>query len=415
VQYPNLFKPLKIGKVEIKNRVAMAPMNVHFSDFGGYVSDLDKCYYGARAKNEVGLICFGCVLSSRRAADQQDLMIHHLYESTHMGGMHDIAEALHTWGAKVFIQLSPGFGRQQRHNRQPYWAPSPVTMDPKLLSSSKPKALQNWAGLGPKSNITGPPREMTKEDIKQDAEDFVRAADMAISAGFDGIEVHSPHGYLFHQFFSPRSNKRTDEYGGSFENRTRYFAEIMQALKKAFGNSVPIMPRLNGNDHIDGGLTAEECRQICKLAEDLGADAIHLSNGCFEAFTYMIPDKENTALIEDQGKKLKQVIKIPIITPSIHDPELADKLIGEGETDMVSLGRQLLADPEWAKKAKEGKASEIVRCDRDFFCFVSLFQEGRIRCIKNPNLGREHFMPEYWPQRTIAKVPETLKRLYKKE
>jgi len=326
-----------------------------------------------------------------------------------------MAETIHHFGAKSFIQLSPGFGRQQRYWRTPlYSASGGIPMDAEKVFESTPDALKPYLSVKPdkmKAPFTDVPREMTIAEIKQDIEDYIKAADLAIVAGFDGIEVHSPHGYLLHQFLSPRTNKRTDIYGGSLENRARFLIEIITGLRQGFGPDLPISVRLSGAEHVEGGITPEDMRKYAKLAEQAGANCIHLSDGCFEAFRYFFPQEENVHILEEQGKKLKNVVDVPIISFSIHDPELAEKAISEGQTDMISMGRQLLADPEWPNKVKEGRVKDIVRCQRDFACLAALYREGGIRCIMNPNLGRERYMPEYWPQRRSARIPETLARV----
>lgn len=417
MEFKKLFEPIKIGPVEIKNRIALAPMNVHMANADGSISEQELCYYAARAKGGIGLIFYGCVLSSKRAWEQHGLMIDSLFDpGRHANGAGEMAETIHSFGAKAFIQLSPGFGRQQRYWRTPlYSASAGIPMDKELTDSNMPESLKPFMQIRPKPRalLSPVPRAMTISDIKQDIADFVDAAELAIQAGFDGIEIHSPHGYLLHQFLSPRTNKRTDMYGGSIENRARFLTEIITALREEYGPDLPVGCRISGAEHIPGGFTEEDMREYAKLVEKAGANFINLSDGCYEALKYFFPEKENTHILEEQGKKLKSVVNIPIISFSIHDPEVAEKAIAEGQTDMISSGRQMLADPEWANKVKEGRIKDIVRCQRDSSCLISLWREGAIRCIMNPNLGRERYMPEYWPTRRSVKIPETLARVKK--
>lgn len=418
MEFKNLFSPIKIGPVEIKNRFVLAPMNVHMANADGSVSEQELCYYAARAKGGVGLIVYGCVLSSRRAWEQHGLMIDSLFDpGRHATGACDMAETIHHFGAKVFIQLSPGFGRQQRYWRTPlYSASAGIPMDTKLSEASMPECLKPFSGVKMtkmRPALSNVPREMKVWEIKQDIEDYVKAADLAIMAGFDGIELHSPHGYLLHQFLSPRTNKRTDEYGGSHENRVRFITDIIKSLRTEFGPDLPISVRLSGAEHVEGGITPEDMREYAKLVEKAGANVIHLSDGCFEAFKYFFPEKDNVHILEEQGKKLKSAIKIPIISFSIHDAELGERAIAEGQTDMISAGRQFLADPDWPNKVKEGKIKEVTRCVRCFACLMALYREGGIRCMVNPDLGRERYMQEYWPTKRTVRIPETLARVRK--
>jgi dimethylglycine catabolism A len=216
---------------------------------------------------------------------------------------------------------------------------------------------------------------------------------------------------LIHQFISPRTNKRTDEYGGSPEKRNRFLVDIITGIRKEFGPDLPVSVRLSGAEHVAGGITPEDMRESAKFCEKAGANVIHLSDGCHEAANYFLPDRDNLHILEEQGRKLKAAVEIPIISFSIHDPELAEKAIAEGQTDMISNGRAFLADPEWPNKVKEGRLKEIVKCQRDLACEVNMQRGTGLRCILNPNLGRERYMPEYRPQKRSARIPETLARV----
>ncbi|MFC1970567.1 hypothetical protein ACFLV0_01325 [Chloroflexota bacterium] len=411
MEFKKLFEPIKIGSVEIKNRIAMSPMNVHYSQ-NGYVTEQDICFNAARAKGGAGLIITGATLPSKRAADQQDMMIHYIYKATHVTGMADLTETIHHFGAKVFVQFSPGFGRQQRNCNTQSWAPSPIPypLDAQKTADNYPEVLKGYAPLWVKRPPIIP-REMTIDEIKQDQEDIIKAVDLALLAGFDGIHLHACHGYLIFQFLSPCTNIRTDQYGGSLENRARYLVEMVAKIRREFGSTLPIQVRLSGAEHMDGGLTEEDSREIAKMTVAAGADSIFLSDGCKENYKYLYPEKDNLHILEEQGKKLRDAAKVPIISFGIHGPELCEKAVSDGQVDMVGLGRSLLADPEWPNKVREGRIDEIVHCKRDDFCVVSVAMEGGIRCSSNPNLGRERYMPEYWPTKRMAKVPEVLRRI----
>ncbi len=408
--FEHLFEPIKIGPIEIKNRIVQAPMNVHMSDGKGYVSDQEICFHYARAKGGVGLIVLACVLTSPFAAANQKMMILHLFDGTHARGMEELVNAVHSAGAKIFVQLSPGFGRQARAAWTNVRAPSPIPLNEKLMAENQPKELKAYIKFLPKGSHEIP-RQMTIEEIVQEEDNLVKGARLAVVAGFDGIELHSCHGYLMYQFLSPRTNKRNDLYGGSFENRLRFLVSTLTKIRGEFGLDLPIAVRLSGAEHVDGGLTAEDTREIAKIAVQAGANCIDLSDGCYEAFKYISPAEDNVHILEEQGRKLRQVVKVPIISPSIHDPLLAEKAIAEGQTDMIGMSRQLLADPEWANKVNENRIGEIVRCRRDDFCMFCVMAEGAVHCTQNPNCGRERFMPKYQPQKIVSAVPETLKRI----
>ncbi len=389
MEFKKLFEPIKIGPVEIPNRIALIPMNIHFSECNGYTGDEYTCFFTARARGGTGLLFYGAVLASQRAAEQQGLLIPYCFDVAHMHGLGNLTDAVHSFGSKIFIQLSPGFGRQQRHSRKPGWAPSLVQLDKNIYFGNRPRVSQKFTKVHPEWLPSIVAREMTVEDIQEDIREFVMGTELALFSGFDGIEIHTAHGYLLHQFFTPRINKRTDQYGGSLENRTRYLVELLQALRKKFGPYVPLLVRLSGSEHLPGGLTEDDIRAIARIAIDNGVDAIDLTDGTNEAQKWMTPERDHVHILEEQGKKLKKVIgNKPIISPSIHNPYLAEQAIANGDTDMIGLGRQLLADPEWPNKVREGRIKDIVRCNRDNYCYIYMYREVGTRGDRNPLLGK---------------------------
>ena len=420
-QYPVLFEPIMIGNCEIKNRIVMAPMNVLFSmDNLGYANDQMVAYYCARAKGGTGLIITEAVMGTKLASKFPYTTNPHLFNTTHIPGLEEITEAVHDCGAKVFVQLSIGFGRQGHSpDHEPPPAPSPVpyrhdadflklipkgfmeriNSSPSLLDSRIPSVLQ-----------ADMPREMTREEIKSEIKEFGRSCVLAMMAGFDGIELHAPHGYLEHQFLSPRSNKRTDEYGGSLENRMRFLIEVYEEARGMVGDKTPIGIRLSGDEHMPGGIGHDELKQVVKKVGEMGIDYVHLSDGSYEALKYFFPDEDNLHLLEEaQGFKSQLPENVPVISVSIHDPALAAQAIEEGKCDMISLGRQMLADPAWASKVREGK--KFRKCLRCNDCLVRTAMSLPVRCRLNPKLGKEKYIAECWPPkrlrgRDIVNIPD---------
>jgi len=413
--YDHLFAPIKIGPVEIKNRIAMAPMNSQ-GDKDGHPTLQYTCYFNARALGGFGMMTTGSILTSREAFEEYPLVPYLFPGSFNAGYWYDFVEGVHSMdtGVKLFAQLSPGFGRQT--GRQNVRGASPVPFKREDLYHSIQKQSYAWTKywINDWSNhLLGTPREMTIEEIQKAQRGFLRSAAMAILAGFDGIEIHGPHGYLLHQFLSPRSNQRKDEYGGSLKNRARFLLELTSKCRELFGNAVPIVVRVSGAEYSEGGNTPENVRQICIWVEEAGADAISLSNGTgYDSREFAPVARDNTILLEAQGKKLKQVIKIPVITTGLHTPEVAAKAVNDGETDIIALGRQAMADPEWPNKVKEGRINEITRCTHDMFCLAmgNMGAQVGTRCTANPNYGKEQYNPKYWPKPMKGQIPETLKR-----
>ncbi len=255
------------------------------------------------------------------------------------------------------------------------------------------------------------PREMTTEEIKSEIEQFARSSMLAVIAGFDGIELHAPHGYLEHQFLSPRSNKRTDEYGGSLENRMRIVVELYEKVRETIGTAVPVGIRLSGDEHMPDGIHHDELKQVVNRLGELGVDYVHLSDGSYEALKYFFPDEDNLHLLEEAaGFKSQLPENIPVVSVSIHDPETANQAIMDGKADMISLGRQMLADPDWANKAKAGeKYRKCLRCND---CLMRTAAGLAARCRVNRDLGREKYMPEYWRpsrptgQKVVPEIPD---------
>ncbi len=409
--HAELFEPITIGDVEIKNRIVMAPMNTLFSMNNlGYVNEQIMAYYAARARGGTGLIISECVLGTRMASRFPYTSNLHLYDCTHVPGLEDMVETIHAFGAKTFIQLSIGFGRQG-HNADHEAPPAPSAIPYETMLEMLPKKMLKTIEENPHllhENLPSManadmPREMTREEIKSEIEEFGRSCALAVLAGFDGIELHAPHGYLEHQFLSPRSNHRTDEYGGSLENRMRFVIEIYEKVRETIGNAIPVGIRLSGDEHMPDGIHHDELKVVVRRLGELGIDYVHLSSGSYEATKYFFPDEDGTMCDEAAGFRSVLPDHVPVITPSIHDPELAAQAIREGKTDLVSLGRQLLIDPAWANKVRAGE--KFRKCTRCCECLIRTVGGLPVRCLHNRDLGREKYMPEYWrPTRPKAQL-----------
>ena len=187
-------------------------------------------------------------------------------------------------------------------------------------------------------------------------------------AGFDGLEIHAPHGYLEHQFLSPRSNKRTDDYGGSLENRMRFLLECYDSARAAVGDAIPIGVRLSGDEHMPDGIHHDEMKVVVKTLGERGIDYVHMSDGSYEALKHFFPEKDGTMI--EPAESFKSVLPkgVPVICASIHDPAKSAAAIREGRIDMVSLGRQMLADPDYANKVQAGE--KVDKCSRCCECLL---------------------------------------------
>ncbi len=404
-KYKELFKPIKIGNVEIKNRIAMSPMCTSFGTHDGYVTEQFKAYYAARAKGGVGLILSGPVtvvdFQAKRHCNKPLLF----YNYSHIPGMSEIAEIIHYFGAKTILQMGSGAGRQAKRAGMEdptldIISASHVTY--RILPESIPKksadmyAKRGWPPPMAANMVGEIPRPATLEEIEMQEDGYANTAAMARIAGFDGVEIHHAHGYFGYSFLSPRLNLRTDHYGGSLENRTRFMRNSLLKSKQKAGKDFVIGFRISIDELMPGGLTHEEVKQICMQMESLGADFINLSTGCYDRWDSLFPDEDGTML--DGAASIKKVVSIPVITPSVHNPDMAEEAIKAGKTDIISLGRGLLADPAWANKVAQGKKPvKCIRCN--FGCLRRLLETGEaIRCEVNPELGFEQYNPEYFPK-----------------
>jgi len=414
--FEKLFEPIKIKDVKVKNRTVMAPMNMVYSTQHGYATQQDIANLARRAKGGFGLIVTGAVIATKLSAPHvwhRNLL---LYDESFIPGLSMVAQGCQALGAKVAIQLSIGFGRSGHalDGTQPY-APSAIPNETPV--EMIPKGIVEFMAGAPglmEQPMYAIPREMTIEEILSEEKEFAQACRRAVIAGFDIIEIHAPHGYLEHEFLSARSNKRTDLYGGSLVNRMRFLREVTESALEAVKDAIPVGIRMSAADHMPEGFTLDEAKEAMKMCQDLGVAYLHLSDGSHEALKYFFPDslEEVEQHLLQEAKSIKEVISIPVITPSLHDPAAAEKAIKNGATDMISLGRQALADPDWPNKAKEGKADKIKRCKRDCMCLITASAGLYARCTVNPELGFEQYDPDLFPKRRPgAIIPPGVRKL----
>ena len=389
-KYKALFQPITIGKVKVKNRIAMAPLATHQATHDGYVTDQMKAWFAARAKGGTGLIISGPVNTNPMDAATIRCFNACLYDWRHKKGMSELAEIVHAFGAKMFAQLVAGLGRQG-FSPAPSAIPSetpPEMLPQKALKEHEKQGMRFWYLDRMHGRV---PPVLSINEIIEREDYWANAVLLAQQCGFDGVELHFAHGHLVHQFLSPRSNKRDDIYGGSFENRTRFLRNIVSKAREKVGRDYCVGFRISGEEHMPEGLTHDEVRKICQQMEEL-VDFIHLSDGTYEALKYTFPDEDGTML--KYAESLKKVLRIPVITPSIHNPDMAAQAVQDGKTDIVSLGRALIVDPDWANKVAQGKRP--IRCIRcDIACLRFISDDLPTRCFINPRAGLEEYMPEY--------------------
>lgn len=392
MSYESLFQPIKINGVEIKNRIVMSPMLLNDAYPAGYVSEQSKALFAARAKGGVGLVILGGTAHTKWAWETATYSNSFRMDiDDTLSGFSELVDRVHAFDAKIFCQLMQSFGRvgsSKRYGVQP----ESCTAEPLVAAEDAfPEGLRIPGG-----HAWEIPRELPTSEIIEIEDASADSATRIVAAGFDGMEIACHLSYLAASFLSPLVNKRTDLYGGSFQNRMRFLLNTVRKIRDKIGPDFPMGIKLICNEHVEGGLTAEESAEIAKVLEKEGMGYVALADGCYQSLKFANPAEDGTLLKHGELQAFKKKLKIPIMAHSYHDPDIAEKVVAERKTDMVVLGRQLLADPDWANKVKDGKVSEITRCDRDNFCLLRLFLGLPVRCKLNPNLGRERYMPEYW-------------------
>ena len=408
-RYPHLFSEGRIGRLTLRNRVVMAPMGVLMSNLDGTVSERLIDYCEERAKNGVAMIVTGIcrvndltgAAAPRQVALSRDIHIEPFARAARRIQRHGtrLVAQLHHPGRQNLSLMMYGWPLIQRIGAR--W-PGQVSRVFEILAPRALKLVERYGGPAVACAYRRQrTRALTGFEIRGLVKDFVRAARRAQLAGLDGVMLHGTHGYLIQQFLSTRTNKRTDEYGGSFENRLRFIREIIRGIREACGPGFPLLARLSVDEfyrcigETDRGIELEEGVRIARALELEGVDAIDVSSGTYETLNWWL---EPTTFAPGWRKHLavavKQEVDIPVIAANlVRSPEQAEEQLAAGTQDFVALGRPLLADPEWVAKVRDGREAEIKRCIMCCHCFESLLEKAArcqiLECSLNPRLGRE--------------------------
>ncbi len=417
MSYNMLFSPMKIGNVEIKNRIVMAPMCMGFGQYNGCATETMMNYYEERAKGGVGLIFTEItrINDITGASSFGQLGMSHDYQ---IPALKEMADRVHKHNCKIMVELHhPG-----RQNLGLMIGTVPIcNVGSKIMGNLYTKILTG-AVIPPGKKLqdkhivprTVAPskcdrskmsdsvnRELSNKEVKRLICQFIEGAVRVQKAGCDGVELHASHGYLIQQFLSPNTNKRTDEYGGSLENRMRFLLEIIDGIRANCGKDFPIVVRLTVDEMYsmigqDGkGYNLEEGLKMAKILNDKGIDAIDVSSAAYDTFNYWLePTTFTPGWRKYLAREVKNVVDIPVIAANlIRSPKQAEMQLEEGTQDFISLGRPLIADPHWANKVKDGKENLIKRCVCCLYCFESMmkgaYKYTHGHCSVNPFVGRE--------------------------
>lgn len=416
MEYKMLFSPMKIGTCEIKNRIVMEPMLMGMGQLDGKATEQMMDYFEERAKGGTGLIIneITRVNDTHGAGAFAQLGVSQDYQ---IPALTEFANRIHKHGAKLFIQLHhPG-----RQNIALLINTVPLCIACTRVCKKFPDMLFKIAPtLGKKlieKQITfktvsasaceesyfaeSKVRALRHSEIKKLVTQFVDGAERCKKAGVDGVELHATHGYLIQQFLSPNTNHRTDEYGGSFENRLRFLKEIVEGIRARLGD-YPVIVRLTADECYDRigkpgkGYGLETGVEYAKAIEAMGVDAIDVSSAAYDTFNYWLePTSFELGWRKNMAAAIKKAVKIPVIAANlIRTPEQAEQQLEDGIQDFVGMGRPHIADPHFAEKAQAGKSDEIKRCICCLYCIQSMqdnaYVGGHGGCSVNPSVGHEH-------------------------
>lgn len=372
--FPTLLSPTRIGTLELPNRVVMAPMGSNYADEEHRVTDRLIAFHVARAEGGVGLqIVEHTAVHPLGLTGAQMLAI---YDDAMIPGLRRLTDAVHEAGGRIALQLQHG-GRQANAD----------VIGQRPLS---PSAVSVMGGAQP--------AKMTEEQIVEAVEAFGEGARRAMEAGFDGVEVHMAHGYLGCSFLSPLLNRRDDDWGGDTERRTRFAREVRRAIVERCGEGFPCWCRISATECIDGGTDLDESRRFAPLLAAAGYQALHVSAAIGETARWAsAPSQVPAGHLLEYAAGIREVVEVPVIgVGRILTPEQAEAALSEGRCDLVALGRGLLADAAWARKAAEGRADEIIPCiGCNQGCMQRSYSHGEMQCSVNPWTGREVDWPDY--------------------
>jgi len=362
-----LFEPIKINQLELKNRIYMPAMHMNMArEFE--VTDQLVEFYAERARGGVGIITVGYATVDEYSGNVTNIGAH---KDEFIPGLKRLARAIQENGARAAVQIN----HAGRYNFS-FFLDGKQAVAPSAVPSRMTRET---------------PRELTIGEIKQVIESFARAAARVKKAGYDAVEVLSGTGYLISEFLSPFTNKREDEYGGSFENRMRFGLEVMQAVRREIGDDYPLIVRMNGNDFMPGGNGRRDLQQYAERLVDAGVDALNINVGWHEATVPQIVTSVPRGVFGYLAAGIKKLVDVPVISGHrINDTATAREMIADGVCDMVAMGRPLIADPYLPEKARTGRDKEIIHCIACAQgCFDNLFKLKPVECLCNPKAGRE--------------------------
>ena len=374
-KYAKFFEPLMINKMLIKNRFAMSPMGTFTEERDGTFGARTIDYYEARAKGGAGLI----ISEVQYVTNKLDPWVAYITTADtddQLKCWNELAEKVHAHGSKLCVQLGCGLGKNafafdgdggdmvSASANESYWVPGKIC------------------------------RPMTIEEIHDTVASYGRAAARCLVAGVDAIEIHAHCGYILDQFMTPFWNKRTDEYGGSFENRMRFISEIYHAIRNVVGPNYPILVRLAADHDYEGGRTIEDTIEIVKYLEKLGIDAFDVDMGAYEKKQWVVPAPLlGYSSMAEGAVAIKKAVNVPVLNSGTHTLDTAIEYLNKGELDVIMMGRPLIADPDLPNKVFRGKEADIRPCLFCNECAGSMYKNLHVSCAVNVCAAAEREYP----------------------
>jgi len=381
-KYQNVFSPFRFGNVEVKNRIEIAPAIPCLATPDGFVTRELIEYYKSLARGGAGIVTIGdSAIDFEYAKDHEHQL--NFGDDKAIAGLSTLVEAIHRFGAKASVELNHGgrFAEPRTLGGKSPIAPSSLPSETAMM----------WAEMhGRKLDYTV--TEMTQEHIDMVVDHYAEACHRCMLAGFEMVMLHGAHGHMLGQFSSPYTNKRTDRYGGSLQNRAQFAIEVLNAVRKKVGDKLAIEYRISADELVPEGMHEEETIEFVRMIQDK-IDLLHISLGLLPnpiTIPRMIqPTYFPHGLNVPYAERFKKAVKVPVVAVGSIDMEMADKIIGEGKCDIVAMVRPIIADTEYVNKNYHGEFDEIRPCIRCNVCTNEVAQFYPIRCAVNPVIGRE--------------------------
>ena len=396
IRHPLLASSAFIGKLQLKNKIVMAPMGSNFAGEDGHTTEQLESYYEERAKGGVGLIILETSAITWPAGASMPYMIG-FSKDEFVSDLKSLTQRVHQHGAKIAAQLnhSGKIAQEDTIAGRPIPVPSiPKSQPSDMFGLLTQDEIMNFIKAGGPDGKGPRYHEMTIDEIKEEIDNFAKAAKRAKMANFDAVEVHAGHGYLISSFLSPAVNKRTDQYGGTTEKRAQFLIEVIEAIKREVSDDFPVLVRLDANEYrIEGGITPKDFLITSMLAEKAGADALDVSS--YGNTSKGIAFTEAPLVHEPGGflkfaRMAKDKVSIPIIAVGRVELDVAENGLKNNDFDFLAMGRKLLADPGLPNKILSGQEHLIRPCIYCYVCVSQIFINKPMMCAVNSQLGNEH-------------------------